>query len=195
MPVRANLHKGLREPYEEMRAKALYRRDGAVVVVDTEAVGELRRRGYGRPSEEGLLLDPWEALYLVEKGRIEVLDSDEELKLTFQDLLKRLEALDKRTWAMYLIYRDLRERGYVVRGGFGPGLTFRLYARGEFGKKPARYIVYGILEGVPVQINGLEEALKMAQSYKKELILAVIDRRGEVVYYSVSSWKAGGRRA
>ncbi|RLI09055.1 tRNA-intron lyase [Candidatus Bathyarchaeota archaeon] len=173
-----------------MGARAFYRPDGAVVIVDAGAVGELRRRGYGRPSDEGLVLDPWEALYLVEKGRLEVLDSEEKRRLDFQELLERLEAIDKRTWAMFLIYRDLRERGYVVRSGFGQGLMLRLYARGEFGKKPAKYIVYGILEGVPVQISGLEEVLKMAQSYKKELILAVVDRRGEVVYYSVSSWRA-----
>ena len=174
----------------EMGAKAFCRPDGAVVVVDPGAIDDLMRRGYGRLSDDGLLLDPWEALYLREKGRLEVLDSEEGREIDFQELLERLETIDKRAWAMYLIYRDLRERGYVVRGGFGPGLTLRLYARGEFGKKPARYIVYGILEGVPVQISGLEEALRMAQSYKKGLILAVVDRRGEVVYYSVSSWRA-----
>lgn len=174
---------------EEMRAKAFFRPDGAVVVVDPGAIDELRRRGYGRLSDEGLVLDPWEALYLVEKGRLKVLDSEDNRELDLQDLLKRLEALDKKTWATYLIYRDLRERGYVVRGGFGRDLMLRLYARGEFGKKPARYIIYGILEGVPVQVSDLEEILRMAQGAKKELILAVVDRRGEVVYYSMSSWK------
>ncbi len=187
----ANVHKGPPPPATgEMGAKAFYRTDGAVVVVDAGAAGELKRRGYGRPSEDGLLLDPWEALYLVEKGRLEVLDSETGRNLDFQALLRRLGAVDKRTWPLFLIYRDLRERGYVVRGGFGQDLALRLYARGEFGKKAARYIVHGVLEGIPIQISGLEEALRMAQGYRKELILAVVDRRGEVVYYSVSSWKA-----
>ena len=44
----------------------------------------------------------------------------------------------------------------------------------------------GVSEGKPLRIDALVENLKMTQSSKKELVLAVIDRRGEVVYYAVS---------
>jgi len=160
--------------------------DGKVVVEDPRAVEALSKRGFGSREGGRLVLEPWEALYLVEKGRIEV--SERGRKLGFQELLRRFEQLDKLAWAKYLIYRDLRERGYVVKSGFGPRLLFRLYERGEYGKKAAKYLIYGVLEGSPVKFSALEEALRMAQSSKKELVLAVVDRRGEVVYYSLSGW-------
>jgi tRNA splicing endonuclease len=37
-----------------------------------------------------------------------------------------------------------------------------------------------------VTVEELARALKYVRSLKKELVLAVLDRRGEVVYYSLS---------
>jgi len=167
--------------------------DGRVVVRDPEGAGELARRGFGHEEEGGLVLEPWEALYLLEKGRIKVLDGETGQELSFQALLDRLRALDEHIWVKYLVYRDLRERGYVIKRGFGPGIAFRLYDRGEYGEKAAKYLIYCVLEGVPVSFSSLEEALRAAQGADKELILAVVDRRGEVVYYSLSEWARAGR--
>jgi len=41
-------------------------------------------------------------------------------------------------------------------------------------------------EGKPLGIDDLVDALQQCQSQKKELTLAVMNRRGEIVYYSVS---------
>jgi tRNA splicing endonuclease len=41
-------------------------------------------------------------------------------------------------------------------------------------------------EGKPLPVNDLADALTKCNSQKKELILAVTNRRGEVVHYSVS---------
>ncbi len=161
-------------------------KDGRLVV-EGKGMDALAERGFGSRRDGRLILEPWEALYLLEKGKLRVVDEDGR-ELGFQELLAELRRVDEATWARYLIYRDLRERGYVVKRGFGPEITFRLYGRGEYGRKEARYVVFGLLEGSPVRLSVLEELLRRAQAVKKELILAVVDRRGEVVYYSLSSW-------
>ncbi len=86
----------------------------------------------------------------------------------------------------YLIYRDLRSRGYVVREGFGLGIDFRVYERGEYGKATADYLILGIQEGKPTSVEELARVLKHVQSLKKELVLAVVNRRGEIVHYTLS---------
>ena len=177
----------------EMGVRARLEPDGGVLVEDPRAIEELRRKGYGRPSERGLRLEPWETLYLAEKNKLSVLDAETGRELDFQELLRRFERSDARIWVKYIVYRDLRERGYVVRSGFGPELVFRLYNRGDYGRKPAKFVIYSMLEGMPVPVSELERALEMAQSYRKNLILAVVDRRGEVVYYSLSSWSVPGQ--
>jgi tRNA-intron endonuclease len=100
-------------------------------------------------------------------------------------LLHCYEEQNENAWVNYLIYRDLRSRGYVVREGFGKDIDFRIYERGSYGKDTAPYLILGTQEGKPLPIDDLATALQKCQSQKKELILAVMNRRGEIVYYSV----------
>ena len=167
---------------------AILSREGAVI--SGKNAESLNSRGYGTKSNGKLVLAPYEVLFLVEKGVIEVSKKSGK-KLTFQDLLQYFRRYDKNVWVKYLIYRDLRNRGYVVREGFGLGVDFRLYDRGDYGKEPAKSIVFGILEGKPISIKELSEVLRKVQNLKKKLILAVVDRRGEVVYYSLSRLSLG----
>jgi tRNA-intron endonuclease len=106
--------------------------------------------------------------------------------INFPSLLVSFKASDPDIWSKYLIYRDLRSRGYVVREGFGFGLDFRVYERGEYGEDTSKFIVFGVIEGALVPVDKLNDLLRYVQSLKKDLILAVMDRRGEVVYYSTS---------
>ncbi|MFQ6076412.1 MAG: tRNA-intron lyase [Candidatus Bathyarchaeia archaeon] len=164
-------------------------KDGRVVVPSQEEAEHLGQGGYGTPLEReaGSILNSYEALYLLAEKRAKVVNSEDGAEMDFQTLLERLRAYDDEAWTRYLIYRDLRSRGYVVRDGFGFGFDFRLYGRGEYGKKPAKYIVYGIREGKPTPLEQLSEILRFAQSVRKGLVIAVVDRRGEVVYYSIST--------
>ncbi len=74
----------------------------------------------------------------------------------------------------------------MVREGFGLDIDFRIYERGAYGKKPATYLVLSIQEGKPIPVKKLAQVLRHVQSLKKKLVLSVVNRRGEVVYYSLS---------
>jgi len=157
-----------------------------VVISSPESMEELASRGYGTTENKKLVLTLCEALFLVSKGMVEVKDKKAKKKIDFQQLLNHYKTLDENAWAKYLIYRDLRSRGYVAREGFGLGIDFRVYERGEYGTATAKYLVFGIQEGQPVSMEELASALKRVHSLKKSLVLAVLNRRGEVVYYSLS---------
>lgn len=169
----------------ELRIKASLGENG-VLVSSPEGIEDLSSRGYGVSENGKLTLTFYEALFLLGKGVIEVEDEETGQKVSFQDLLNRFQSADENAWVRYLIYRDLRSRGYVAREGFGLGIDFRVYERGEYGKGTAKYLIFGIQEGQPVSVEELARALRYAQSLKKKLILAVINRRGEIVYYSLS---------
>jgi len=161
-------------------------KEDKILVSSPEGIEGLASRGYGMLEDEKLALTFYEALYLLGKSVLKVRDVKTRKKVSFQELLKRFQSLDENAWVRYLIYRDLRSRGYVVREGFGLGIDFRVYERGEYGKETARYLIFGIQEGQPVSMEDLNRALRYVQSLKKKLVLAVINRRGEVVYYSLS---------
>jgi tRNA-intron endonuclease len=87
----------------------------------------------------------------------------------------------------FLIYRDLRSRGYVAKEGFGFGNDFRVYERGDYERKPARYIVFGINEGTNTTAKEFASTVRQIQKMGKEAVVAVIERRGEVIYYKAST--------
>jgi len=172
---------------EIVKVKASLKERG-VLVSEKEGIESLSTRGYGVPENENLLLTFFEALFLVSKEILEVYDEKIGKNVSFQDVLERFQLTDKDAWVKYLVYRDLRSRGYVVREGFGLGIDFRVYERGEYGKEIATYLIFVIQEGQPVLIEELARALSYVLNLKKKLVLAVINRRGEIVYYSVSQF-------
>jgi tRNA-intron endonuclease len=174
--------KGQNRP--ETKIKGLIVEKG-VRISEGDDVEELFSRGYGIKENNKLLLMFYEALYLIDKGILEVED-EKGNEIDFRNLLQHYESADENAWAKYLTYRDLRNRGYIVREGFGLGVDFRVYERGEYGKDTAKYLILSIQEGKPTSLEDLANILKNCQSLKKELILAVMNRRGETVYYSVS---------
>ena len=161
-------------------------KDTVLTVSSPEGIEELTSKGYGLTEDGKFCLTFYEALFLLGKGAIIVKDEATEEKLDFEELLKRFQSIDKDSWVRYLIYRDLRSRGYVAREGFGLGIDFRLYERGDYGKGTAKHLIFGIQEGQPITVEKLARTQRYVQNLKKHLVLAVINRRGEIVYYSLS---------
>lgn len=145
-------------------------------------IGEILDRGYGEKIGKALFLKPYEVMYLVDMDKLKIYDEKGD-EIGREDLVLQLKRWDKKGWTKYLIYRDLRSKGYVVKEGFGGGLDFRVYARGEYGKKPAKYLIISLNEGGQMRVKFLKKLVDKAIYMGKEPILAVVDRRGEVVYY------------
>lgn len=171
-------------PSSELKAKGLLVK-GGVKVSEKRFVDGLSTRGYGVPGKKDFELSFYEALYLVDKSMLEIQDESGD-EVSFQQLLRCYETVNENAWANYLVFRDLRSRGYVVREGFGQGVDFRVYERGDYSKDTAKYLIVSAQEGKPVAVESLSRWLKQSLSLKKELVLAVMNRRGEIVYYSVS---------
>jgi tRNA-intron endonuclease len=143
-------------------------------------VNELRERGFGTLKGNKLFFSPHEVFYLVEKGRIKVSDAQKNVQLSLRDLVEKFSARKPDIWIKYLIYRDLRDRGYIVREA--KKVDFEIYGKGA-----TRRLVSIIYEGREASLKDLSEKLEYAVEEKKDLILAVIDRRTDIVYYHLSS--------
>jgi tRNA-intron endonuclease len=168
----------------EVKSKGITLEKG-VEIIDKSNIDALSSRGYGIMENKSLILSFYEAMYLLDKKVLDVCSQKGD-KINFQDLLRYYEKINENAWANYLVYRDLRSRGYVVRGGFGAGIDFRLYERGSYRKNVASTLILSTQEGRPIDIEYLTSVIKQCQSQKKALVLAVMNRRGEIVYYSVS---------
>lgn len=142
---------------------------------------ELRDRGFGDLRNDKLLLSPYESFYLVEKQKIRVFTKNANRELELRDLVRRFSVGKPEIWIKYLVYRDLRDRGYIVREST-KAFDFDIY-----GKGPLRRLISIVYEGGEASLRKLGKLLRYSDKEKKELILAVVDRRTDIVYYTLSS--------
>jgi tRNA-intron endonuclease len=161
-------------PFQVYKA---FLREGEVFLPKASELMEIRERGFGKLKGKRLVLTPHEAFYLVEKGRITVEGKNKE-NVSFEELVKSESTRKPAVWVKYLVYRDLRDRGYIVREC--PIFDFEVH-----GKGPMRRYVYIIYEGGEADLKTLRTLLKRATRDKKDLILSVVDRRTDIVYYSL----------
>ncbi|MCQ8894367.1 MAG: tRNA-intron lyase [Methanolinea sp.] len=157
--------------------------DGTWVRLGPEGKALYDQSGYGRPEREGLRLAPEEALYLVHRGRIEVPG------YPFDRLLATL-AGTSHGMRSFLVYRDIRERGYVVQTG---PHDFRVFRRGEKpGKGPSQYSVSVISERDLVTFDTVIAEVTTSRNIRKQHVLAVVDDENELTYYEVKLQPLGG---
>jgi len=129
-------------------------------------------------------LKSFESLYLLFCEKLELKKGKR--IIDFNSLMQICIKFDQEILTKFLIYRDLRTRGYVVKDGFGFGSDFRVYDRGHFGEKGAKYLIFGLNEGKQEKIGKLQKKVQEITEMGKEPIIAIIERRGEVIYYKIS---------
>ncbi len=164
-------------------------------ITDAQAVHELVEKGFGWTDRQNgggdddadarLFLESFEALYLMHTDRLTLFRSKR--PLTFEAFLSMCRRHDPDVLTRFLIYRDLRSRGYVAKDGFGFGADFRVYERGHFGQKGSKILIFGLVEGRPEKMVHLQKKIREITKMGKEPIMAVVDRHGEIIYYRIGT--------
>ena len=153
-------------------------------IADKALVRELEQKGFGSMQKEGLFLESFETLYLLYNNKL-VLQKNKR-SIDFNSFISLCQKTDHDILTKFLIYRDLRNRGYVAKDGFGFGSDFRVYERGQYGEKGAKFLVFGLNEGQQEKMGNLQKKIEEITQMGKEPIIAVIERRGEIIYYKIN---------
>jgi len=160
--------------------------DATVRIVDPIEASAVYGKGYfGTPGPDGTLsLDRYEAVYLAEMGRVD-LRSPAGRPVAWPTVFRRAVRADPGFAVRYLVYRDLRQRGYVVRAS-PPPVAFTVLPRGGIlHKTPSRFWVEAISERVPFDLARLFSLAERAQTAKKLLLLGLVDEESDLTYYRV----------
>ena len=161
-----------------------HKNEGKIVVPEPKQQDQLRNKGFGEVFNKEYLLNSLESLYLLQNNKIKIYRNKTEYD--FSTFLKSLIKKDKKILTKYLIFRDLRSKGYVVKEGFGFGTDFRIYERGEYNKKTSKYVSIGLNEGTNIKASEFAEVIEQVEKMGKSVVIAVVERRGEVIYYKSS---------
>jgi tRNA-intron endonuclease len=161
-------------PYPPVYVKGVI--EGDTVRLGPDGLTLYEQGGYGRPGKNGLTLSPHEALYLVHRQKIEIANH------TFDSLLSFFSH-QPGFLRSFLVYRDLRERGYAVQPG---PHDFRVYRRGErSGTGESKYLVRVLSERDLVHFEDMGKEATTSMHMRKAFVLAVVDDEDELTYYEV----------
>jgi tRNA-intron endonuclease len=160
---------------------AVYTNNEVIVPTQSEA-DSLLQDGYGYRKNKMHYLWSVETLYNVERRKIAVVEEETNKTLSFQELLHRLSVYDPELWIKFIVYKDLRTRGFIIKIS---NKDFKIYERGDYGNKPPSYQLKIISEGKPEIVENLLIELKITGNESSNMKIAVVDRRGEIVYYGV----------
>jgi len=141
---------------------------------------------YGTLLDNGKIqLSLLEGLYLLEKNKIEISDSRSK-PLDFESFLKRATKLEPNFWIRYCVFKDMRNRGYIIKTALKFGADFRVYDRGvKPGEDHARWIIYPVHEGATLTWYEFAAKNRVAHSTKKRLMIGIVDDEGDVTYYEI----------
>lgn len=144
-------------------------------------------RQFGEYSQKRVHYSLVEALYLIEKKKIVV--NKKTKKLSFNQLLEECRKIDKKIYLKYLVYKDLRDKGYLLKTALKFGADFRVYDKGERpGKSHSKWILYVVSEKDDLTWHEFSAKNRVAHSTKKNLLIAIVDDEGSITYYEIS-WK------
>ena len=125
-----------------------------------------------------------EALFLVETKRMEIYSKSK--KISTRELLTKFRRIDKRIQIKYPVFKNLREKGYIVKTALKFGADFRVYEKGSKpGKKHAKWIVFADHESNRLTWHEFSAKNRVAHSTKKNLLLAIVDEENSITYYEI----------
>jgi tRNA-intron endonuclease len=138
---------------------------------------------YGRLKGDKLELALVEAAYLLDREKITV-EADGR-QLDFRAFFILASQAQEYFELKYIVYRDLRERGFYVQ----PGVTdFRVFPRGgKPNQAPSKYFVHVISERKPLPVAEIVANLQAALNVRKEMVLAIVDEESDITYYGVKT--------
>lgn len=151
----------------------------------SDAARELYNQSrYGALLENGKVqLSLIEALYLMEKGTIEIYRSKTK-RFDSESFSKKAKRLEPNFWVRYSVFKDIRNRGYIIKTALKFGADFRVYDRGvKPGEDHAKWIVYPVYEGSTLTWYEFAAKNRVAHSTRKRLLLGVVDDEGDVSYW------------
>ena len=151
---------------------------------DSDAFSLYKKSHFGEPKNNKINYSLTEAMFLLESEKMEIYSGKK--KLSSKEFLEKCRRIDKKIQVKCIVFKDLREKGYVVKTALKFGADFRVYNKGfSPGEEHAKWIVFAEHESNRMTWHEFSAKNRVAHSTKKNLLLAVVDEEGDIIYYEV----------
>ena len=98
--------------------------------------------------------------------------------------MKKIKKTGKNFWVKYCVFKDMRDRGYIIKTALKFGADFRVYDRGvKPGEDHAKWVVFPVHESNSLTWHEFAAKNRVAHSTKKRLLIGVVDEESDVSYW------------
>ncbi|MEK6930977.1 MAG: tRNA-intron lyase, partial [Thermoproteota archaeon] len=134
-----------------------------------------------------LILDLIEGLYLLENKKITIYKLNQKISVEEMTELckKEYHDFDKK----YLVYKNFRDKGYVINPGIKFGCDFAVYEKGP-GIDHAPFLIQVYNRSDYITSTGIVLAGRLATTVRKQFILAIPRGKDKVDFLALDWWKA-----
>ncbi|MEM0360018.1 MAG: tRNA-intron lyase [Candidatus Diapherotrites archaeon] len=159
--------------------------ENKVVVSEKRKRDQLISKGFGETEGKNLVLDLKEALYLVEREKLEIVKG--KTVVSEKKLLEIGEKTDPKFYSKYLVFRDLREKGYVVKTGYKFGFDLRVYPRGKKpGEEHSQYVINVCTQDEIFSMPEISRMVRLSANLNTVFVQAVVDSENDINYYPIT---------
>lgn len=156
---------------------------GGLFILNHRDFQSLNSKNFGKKEGKIYTLDIYETMYLCEKEKLQIIKGNK--IITFDEISN----MKKFNYTNYIIYKDLKSKGYNVKTGIKYGSVFRVYDKGvKEGKEHSLWLVEPIKDNELLKMKDMAGKNRIAHSTNKKTLFAIVDTENCVTYIE-ANWK------
>ena len=178
--------KKLQKDEPKVNVNAIFLKERVITENSNDARELFNQSRYGSLADDGKVqLSLLEAMYLLEKGKLVILDGKNK-EIAAEKFLKKAQKLEPNFWVRYCVFKNMRNRGYIIKTAMKFGADFRVYDRGvKPGEDHAKWIVYPVHEASVLTWYEFSAKNRVAHSTRKRLLIGCVDEENDVTYWEI----------
>jgi len=152
------------------------------IVKENNLKSQLIQKGFGVIDNKELCLDLFEVYYLFKTKNIKIVDLNNK-SVSEAKLISFLSTKIKDFEDKFLVFKNFRDNGQIVKDGAIFGFDFRIYDFGNNNQKEhthTKYVV-DVKRSHKETINEIIKSERLANSIHTSYILAIIDQDNKII--------------
>ncbi len=150
------------------------------LVKDNGLKSQLTQKGFGYKSELLYYIDLFETMYLLERGKIRVIDGNKRITKEALNNICRKEIKDFEN--KFLVFKEFRDNGYIVKDGLVFGFDFRVYLKNNCKQHSHTEFVVDVKESHKAKedVSKLIKAERLANTINAKYVMAIVDKEKKI---------------
>lgn len=157
------------------------------LVKDNNLKSQLTQKGFGFRKGLEIYLDLFECLYFLEKKKITIADENKKA-ISQKELEKKCNKEISDFSEKYLVFKELMNKGYVVKDGNIFGFDFRVYKKSKAGEHTHTEMVVDVFKNTKIYTKQIIKSERLATTINAKFVIALVDKEEKIQFLKIEKF-------